>query len=133
MTLVEGWITGCTAAVNKQCALSASCWESAFQCFCVIEHILTFNARITEQHDRICRLPFVIKNREDCVGRVAFETVAALGPSLQEQVVANVTHELLRTVRKEHRCRCDILQCQDTIFECDALCSLHKLDFRRLG
>src|SRR5262249_60226289 len=75
----------------------------------------------------------VIEDRQHGIGRIALETIATVGPFLEEDIVANVAYNSFRTIREEDSDRRDILQCQDAVLVRNAFCRLDKEKLGRLG
>src|SRR5262252_8880367 len=97
------------AAVDEQRALYSRSRPVALERAHVIGQALATQAWIVEHDHRARWGGIVAEDRQHGVGRIALEAIAALGPFLQKQIVANVTDNALRAVREEHGHRRDIL------------------------
>src|SRR5262245_44507402 len=90
-----------TAAVDEQCALDAARRQLALEGAYIVGQVLAFEARIVQHDNGACRRCLVVEDRQHGIGWIALEAVAALGPFLDEDIIADVAYNSFRTIRKE--------------------------------
>src|SRR5262245_37924552 len=94
-------ITISTAAIDEECSLKPIGGEIALKCAYVVSDVVALERGVVEHDGGACWGRFVVEDRQHSVGWVGLETVAALNPFLQEEIVADVAHNSLWTIREK--------------------------------
>jgi len=94
-------ITIPAAPIDEERTLNPLGWEVAVKRAYVVGQIVALEAGVVEHDDGASWGRFVVEDRQHSVGWISLEGIAALSPFLQEEIVADITHNSLRTVREE--------------------------------
>src|SRR5215510_1999144 len=89
------------AAVDEQRALDATGRQITLEGAHIVSEVLALEAGVVEHEYGARRRRLVVEDRQHGVGWIALEAVAAVGPFLEEDIIADVAHNSLRAIREE--------------------------------